>query len=202
MSTIVFPQGDATVTLTAGQAIAVASYSTCQVYRNVGFPQYPPQLELLGSPANNVITVFGTYANGATIVIDAGATEVLYNVGTDPTIPELIGARTGALANALDSTAAATSAAMLKGIREGIITSTTAAGVTLTLPTGAVLDAAITLAIGDQLVWIVVNTGPNSATVTASAGHTVFQGGAVTTLTQATFRTVKTAASTFVTYRG
>lgn len=198
MSSIVFPQGDANVTVPAAGSIAVASYSPAQVFRNVGFPQYPPQLELLGIVQDNAVTTFGPYTNGATIVIDAGATEVLYNVGTSPGIPELEGGRLGVLANALNVTGTVTAAF----IQDGIVTSTTAAGVTGTVPTGAVMDASLQLSVGESLRWSVINTGPNTFTVTAAAsGHTVLGAGAVGTGTSGQFLTVKTAAATFVSYR-
>jgi hypothetical protein len=88
-------------------------------------------------------------------------------------------------------------------ITAGIVTSTTAAGVTATLDTGAVMETAITnMAVNDSFDWSVVNTGPNTFTVTAAAsGHTVVGAGAVATATTGLFRTRKTAAETFVTYR-
>lgn len=202
MSTIVFAQGDATVTVGANESIALASYSEAQIYRVVGFPNYPEQDDLLGVISGNAVTVFGPYTTGATIQIQAGATEVLYNVGTDPTIPELTGARGATAANALNTTAAATSAAMIDGMLDGIITTTTAAAVSLVLPTGAALDAAVEMAVGDSFTWTVVNTGGNTATVSdAASGHTEVGDGAVVTVTSGTFRTVKTADATFVSYR-
>jgi len=198
MSEIVFPQGDATVVVPAGGSIAVASRSEAQIYRQVGFPNYPEQNELLGVFSGLTVTVFGPYAAGALIQIQAGATEVYYNVGTAPTIPELTGARSAVAATAVNATGAVSAAA----IAGGIVTSTTAAAVAGTVPTGAVMDAALQLAVGDALEWSVVNTGPNAFTVTAAAsGHTVVGTGAVATATSGRFLTVKTAAATFVSYR-
>ena len=71
-----------------------------------------------------------------------------------------------------------------------------------TLPTGAVLDAASEFAVGDSFDWSVIATGANAFTVTAAAtGHTVVGTGAVATVTSAIWRTRKTAADTFVSYR-
>ena len=202
MSQIVYSQGDATITVGAGGSIAVASLAEAQVFNLVGFPNYPVQQDLLGLPSNNTITVFGPFTNGATIQIEAGATEVLYNVGTAPTIPELLGGNKGVAVAAINTTAAATSAAMLAGIIDGIITTSTAAGVTMQVPTGAIMEAAMELAVGDTLNWSVVNFGPNTATVTAAAtGHTIGGAGAVATGTSGSFVTLKVAASTFETYR-
>lgn len=202
MSQIVYSQGDATVAVGAGESIAVASIAEAQVFELVGFPNYPVQQDLLGLPSNNEIVVYGPFTNAATIQIQAGATVVLYNVGTAPSIPELIGVRSGVSANALNTTAAATSAAMIAGITDGLITTTTAAAVTLQLPTGAAMDAAMELAVGDSFTWTVVNTGPDTATVTnAASGHNINGDGAVATTTSGTFLTVKTAADTFASYR-
>lgn len=202
MSQIVYAQGDATVTVGAGESIAVASVAEAQVFELVGFPNYPVQQDLLGLPSNNEIVVYGPFTTGATIQIEAGATAVLYNVGTAPSIPELIGVRSGVSANALNTTAAATSAAMIAGITDGLITTTTAAAVTLQLPTGAAMDAAMELAVGDSFTWTVVNTGPDTATVTnAGSGHNINGVAAVATTTSGTFLTVKTATNTFASYR-
>jgi hypothetical protein len=202
MSQIVYSNGDATVAVGAGESIAVATVAEAQIYELVGFPNYPVQQDLLGTPSDNTITVFGPFTNATSIQIEAGATEVLYNVGTAPSIPELIGVRAGVSANALNTTAAATSAAMIAGITDGLITTTTAAAVTLQLPTGAAMDAAMELAVGDSFTWTVVNTGPDTATVTnAGSGHNINGVAAVATTTSGTFLTVKTAADTFASYR-
>jgi len=202
MSQIVFPQGDATISVPAGSVIAVASRAEAQVFEVVGFPNYPNASELLGVVSDLTITVFTFGGSAATVSIQAGATEVYYNVGTAPSIPELIGVRSGLEANAIDSTAAATSAAMIAGITDGLITTTTGAAVTLQLPTGAALDAAMELDVGDSFTWTVVNTGPNAATVTnAASGHNINGVAAVATTTSGTFLTVKTATDTFASYR-
>jgi hypothetical protein len=64
-----------------------------------------------------------------------------------------------------------------------------------------VIDAALDLAIGDSFVWAVINTGANTFTVTASTGHTIVGTATVVTAVSAQFRTRKTAADTFVSYR-
>ena len=197
MSTIVFPQGDATITVPAGGSIAVASYAEAQAFEIVGFPNFPEQSDLLGVFENNEITVFGPFTGGATIQIQAGATEVLYNVGTAPTIPELGGARSRVVRTAVDVTGPITSAAIMGGV----VTSA-AATVSGTLPTGAVLNAAVELAIGDALEWAVIKIGANAFTVAdAASGHTVIGDRVVATATSGRFLTVKTAAATFESYR-
>ena len=203
MSSIVYPFGDATVTLTAGQSIAVATIAEAQVFQLVGFPNFPYQQDLLGTSSGNTITVYGPFASGATIQFSAGATVLLYNAGTDPTIPELTGVRASTAAVALNTTGAATNAAMIGAILDGVITSTTAAAVSLVLPTGATLDAALQLNVGDAIQWSVVNTGAtNAATVSsAGSGNTLVGAGGVAATTSGSFVTIKTAAATFFTYR-
>lgn len=84
----------------------------------------------------------------------------------------------------------------------GTITTTTAAAVTMTLPTGTLSDAAFT-SLGQLMSfhWTVINTGPNAATIAAGTGHTVVGNMTVAAGTSGTFRTRKTAANTFITYR-
>ena len=65
------------------------------------------------------------------------------------------------------------------------------------------MDAALEMEIGESFDWSAINTGAaNAFTVTAAAsGHTVVGAGAVALSSSGTFRTRKTAADTFVTYR-
>jgi hypothetical protein len=102
---------------------------------------------------------------------------------------------------AVNATATLTIAQLLTTI----ITSTTAAAVTATLPTGTLTDAGVmngASAANDSFDWYVINTGGNTFTVAAAAsGHTIVGAAAVATGTSAHFRTRKTAANTFVTYR-
>jgi len=81
---------------------------------------------------------------------------------------------------------------------------TNASAVTFTLPTGAVLDAYFdNLPVGAAFDWSLINTGSSSgaATVTAATGHTIVGAAVVAISTAGMFRTRKTAADTFVTYR-
>jgi hypothetical protein len=194
---IVFNQGTATVTVPAAESIAVQSYSATSVFNEVGYPNFPETQDLLGVVENET-TVFGPYAAGATIVIQAGASGATYAVGTDPVISDSGKYQTQDTPGVLNATGTITPAMILSGI----LTSTTAAAVAGTLPTGAVLDAASEFAVGDSFDWSVIATGANAFTVTAAAtGHTVVGTGAVATVTSAAWRTRKTAADTFVSYR-
>jgi hypothetical protein len=194
---IVFNQGTATVTVPAAESIAVQSHSATSVFNEVGYPNFPETQDLLGVVENET-TVFGPYAAGATIVIQAGASGATYAVGTDPVISDSGKYQTQDTPGVLNATGTITPAMILSGI----LTSTTAAAVAGTLPTGAVLDAASEFAVGDSFDWSVIATGANAFTVTAAAtGHTVVGTGAVATVTSAAWRTRKTAADTFVSYR-
>lgn len=99
--------------------------------------------------------------------------------------------------SAVNATATITSAALLTGI----ITSTTAAAVTGTLPTGTLLDAASGLLVGEAFDWSVIATGANAFTVAPGTGHTIVGGAVVATATTGLFRSRKSAANTFITYR-
>lgn len=193
---VIFTQGTETVTVPAAESIAVQSYSAASVFQQVGFPNFPNSQDLLGV-VNNTTTVFGPFAAGATITIQAGASEVAYAVGTAPAVSDGGKYQLQGTPGVLNGTGTLTAAMILSGI----VTSTSGAGVVATLDTGAIVDAASEFAIADSFDWSVINTGPNSFTVTASTGHTIVGVAAVATATSAAWRTRKTAANTFVTSR-
>lgn len=189
-------QGTDTVTLTAGQSIAVQSLTEAQVFEVVGFPNYPTTNQLEGTVVNGE-TVFGPYASGATIIIEASASEVYYAVGVAPVVGNNGKWQPQPTPVAVNVTGAVSATAILGGI----VTSTTAAAVAGSVPTGTVMDAATEWATNDSVDWSVINTGPDTFTVTAASGHTVVGAAAVATATSGLFRTRKTAANTFVSYR-
>ena len=86
-----------------------------------------------------------------------------------------------------------------------IITMNASSAQTLTLPTGANTDSGILsggLNTDTGFDWSVINLGAIGAvTMQASTSHTYIGNTSVATGTSARFRTRKTAASTFVTYR-
>lgn len=87
-----------------------------------------------------------------------------------------------------------------------IITVTSASAVALTLPTGTLTDAGVlggTLPADYGFDWSVINLGSSSGavTMTAGTGHTYVGAAAVAIGTSARFRTRRTAANTYVTYR-
>ena len=87
-----------------------------------------------------------------------------------------------------------------------IVTATSASAVALTLPTGTLTDAGFfggNAEVGQSFDWSVINLGSSSGAVTMTAGddHTYVGSATVAISTTAMFRTRKTAANTFVTYR-
>jgi hypothetical protein len=196
MSEIIYENGEATITIPATESIAVFTRGTASVYREVGYPNVPATKDLIGTVTNEQ-TVFGAYASGATIIVEAGAAQVEYSVGVGPVTESILGTIEQGTPGVLNATGALTAAMMVSRI----VTSTTAAAVAGTMPTGTVMDAALDFAIDDSFDWSVIATGANAFTVTAAAGHTIVGVAVVATVTSGLFRTRKTAANTFVTYR-
>jgi hypothetical protein len=196
MSQIIYTQGNATITIPAAESVAVYSRAKATVKQDVSYTGHPNSFTTLGV-VNNGQTVFGPYASGATILIEAGNDVALYEIGVAPVVQENYATQLQASPVAVNTTGAVSATAMLGGI----VTSTTAAAVAGTVPTGTALDAAAEFAIGDSFDWSVIATGANAFTVTAASGHTLVGAAAVATATSGLFRTRKTAANTFVTYR-
>ena len=87
-----------------------------------------------------------------------------------------------------------------------IVTTSGTAAITLTLPTGTLSDAGVSapaLPLNGCFDWTVINTGTSAGAVTLAAGigHTIVGATVVAIGTSAGFRTRKTAANTFVSYR-
>lgn len=213
MSTFIWPEGTVTVTLSATQKIAVWTQGEVNVYRTSGFANYPDSTALLGTVSNGQ-TVFGTYTGGAVLTLEVGGGyPAYYEIGTDPVVKEQRTSNSGTQV----TPAAKTVAVTLTGaeLLTGLITGTHAAGATqaYTLPTGTLLDAASTFGVDEYFDWTLINLSAAAAdtiTVTAGADHTVVGTMVVASAHSTTgllygnsarFRTRKTAANTFVTYR-
>lgn len=89
----------------------------------------------------------------------------------------------------------------------GLITATPAAAIILTLPTGTLTDAGCgggNIPVDNSIDWNLINLASGAGltvTIAAGTGHT-FVGNAVIAISaSAQFRTRKTAANTFITYR-
>lgn len=212
MSSFLTGGGRVSVTLTATQKLAVASQGLVNVYRTSGFANYPDNTALIGTLINTQ-TVFGTFTGGATLIIDAsGGLSAQYEVGTDPNVKQW---RTD---NGIQPDPTAKTVAVTLTAAElltGIITGTHTAGATqaYTLPTGTLLDAAATFDTNEYFEWVLINLSAASAdtiTVTAGATHTIVGNPIVQSANASTggiygnsarWRTRKTAANTFVSYR-
>jgi hypothetical protein len=182
-----------TLTVPAGSKLATYSGLSYSVDYVAAFSNEPPATlnSFSGSGANTT----AAFSNDTVVTITAGDAAVMYAVGVAPVVYDRVGYQP--TPGTLNATGTLT-AALITG---GIVTSTTAAAVAATLETGATLDAATAMSIGDSFDWSAINTGGNTFTVTASTGHTIVGVAAVVTVTSGQFRTLKTAAATFVTYR-
>ena len=90
----------------------------------------------------------------------------------------------------------------IANIQSGLITTTTAAAVDMTLPTGTATEAGFAVnSDGLTFEWSVINTGSNAATIIANTDHTLVGAGAVAAGTTGRFATRRTAANTYVSYR-
>lgn len=191
------PFGSATVSAAASAKVALYSKDYAAAYVSSGYPNFTTKDKLLVS-VNNSLGTSAAISAASTVTIQAGPLGCYYDVGASAAVHEIGLAPYQGAPNALDATGTLT-AAMILG---GIVTSSTAAAVTATVDTGTIMDAASTFAIGDSVDWTAINTGgTNAFTVTAATGHTLVGAGAVAANTSGRFRTRKTAANTFITYR-
>lgn len=199
MSMKVYPFGSVEVAVAASDIVSIFSKSPVKIYKlNAGLPNMPPTKVLFATAAGDADYQSGAFAAAARLVIEAGPSEAFVNIGTAAVPIERRGLRGQGNPGVLDATGTLTAAM----IASGIVTSTTAAAVTATLDTGAVMDGALKMEIGESFDWSVINTGGNAFTVTAAAtGHTIVGTAAVATATSATWRTRKTAAETYISYR-
>lgn len=87
-------------------------------------------------------------------------------------------------------------------IQAGIITTSTAAAVDMTLPTGTLMDGGVVGVQNDMaIMWSVINTGPNTATLLVGVDHTIVGAAAMATGTSGRFVSRRTGTTTWVSYR-
>ena len=198
---VIFTQGTATVTVPAGEKIAVQAFSPALVFQQVGFPNFPDSQDLL-TTVENTTYVSSAFTNATSVTIQAGASGANYSVGVAPDIsnngnwqPQ------GAPANIADGASMIATAA---NVLTGIVTATPTASRDIQLPTGANLDLATEWAIGDSFDFSVITLAAYALTITVNTGITTIVGSAATGATTgsvARFRLRKTAADTFTAYR-
>jgi len=200
MSTKVYPFGSVEVDVAASDIVSIFSKSPVKIYQlNAGLPNMAPTKVLFDTTTEDTDYQSAAFAAAATLLIEAGPSEAVVAIGTAAVPLERRGLRGQGAPGVLNATGTLTAAM----IASGIVTSTTAAAVTATLDTGTICDAALQMEIGESFDWSVINTGgANAFTVAAAAaGHTLVGSGVVALTSSAIFRTRKTAANTFVTYR-
>lgn len=208
--------GSTIVQVPAGQSINVFSWSgATRVFKQtggmvVGLPTRYEEEATSPVVANEV--TFGPYTAATKVRIDAGPQGAWYNVGALAVANPILSGSTKLAATQFAPVAYNAAASFVSNdIMKGLITTTQATGgtIALTLPTGALLDAASGLKVNQAFEWTLINLSgtpaTNTATVTASSGHTIVGEAIVGTATigtnSSTWVTRKTAADTFVTYR-
>lgn len=193
-STIIPAYSSALVSVASGNKLATYSAGTYRVDNLNPTGYYPNQLS--NSYNGTLANTTSAYSATTSVLVTATSAPVIYNQGVSAALFDL--PTYLPTPGTLNATGTLT-AALIMG---QIVTSTTAAAVTATLDTGTVMDAAATFAVNDCFDWSAINTGGvNAFTVTAATGHTIVGTAAVAANTTGRFRTTKTAANTFVTYR-
>jgi hypothetical protein len=212
MSNKIYPFGNSgLVTVDASDKISAWSKAPYKIYQRAGYPNYPESWSLLKAGAANEEYTSAAFSAAGTVKIEAGASEVFYQVGTDAVPLEKRSYQKQGAPTAM--TTAATIA--VAGMLGDLITGTHAAGATqaYTLPTGTVMDAGMEIGIGESFDWSILNLSAaavDTITLTAAADHTIVGNPIVQSAHASTggiygnsarWRTRKTAANTFVTYR-
>lgn len=137
---------------------------------------YKGKAEVFHGNYADLLTDGKIYSTKQLIVVDdrPGEFYIGDGVNTFSGLKPVSGSIKRPIATALNTTAAATSAAMLVAIKAGLITSTSAAAVTLTLPLATALATAFGGARGVSLEFVVDNTaGASTVTVAVATGITV-----------------------------
>jgi hypothetical protein len=203
VSLIVPPFGSVDVVVPASGIVTAFSQGSFQILQSVVNANVPAPFTVLTNVAAGASAPFtsSAFSAGATVRIEAvGGRSVSYDVGLAPAAKlERTSTVQGAVVSAVNVSATLT----VPQIAGGIVTSTTAAAVAMTLPTGAVMDSSGSWAIGEGCRWSIINTGAaNAVTLTAAAsGHTIVGAAGVPLSTSGEFVTLKTAAATFISYR-
>lgn len=100
------------------------------------------------------------------------------------------------------ATQSTTATLSLAQIQARILTSTPAAAITLTLPTGTALDAYTTPFANDTgFDWTVVNTSANAITIAPNTGVTITGAATVAANTSATYRFRRVSTGSYQAYR-
>jgi len=197
---VIFTQGTATVTVPAGEKIAVQAYSPASVFQEVGYPNFPESQDLL-QVVENTTYVSAAFTNATSVTIQTGASGAFYAVGVSPQISNNGNWQSQpAPANIADGASMIATAADLL---TSIITATPTTTRNIQLPTGANLDLATEWAVNDSFDFSVITLAAFALTLTVNTGVTIV-GSAATGASSgaaARFRIRKTAEDTFIVYR-
>jgi hypothetical protein len=196
MSNIVPWSGSPLIPVAASNRIACYSDGNYSVVRQRDYANAVATEEVLFTGRGAFTSAVFTAASTISLV-GGDASPLLYSVGTAAVITERNLVSQGDPAT-LNATGTLTATMLMSGL----VTSTTAAAVTGTLDTGAIMDAANTFAVNDSFIWSIINTGSNTFTIApAASGHTFVGSTTVAAGVSHRYMTRKTAASTFVSYR-
>ena len=197
----IFAQGTVTVTVAAGEKIAVQAYSPASVFQEVGFPNFPEAQDLLTVVRDNATYVSGAFTNATSVTIAAGASGAFYATGVAPQISNNGNWQPQpAPANIADGGSMIATAA---DVLTSIITATPTASRNIQLPLGTDLELATEWAVNDSFDFSLITLAAFALTITVNTGVTIV-GSAATGAgsgSAARFRIRKTAANTFVVYR-
>lgn len=191
MPNIVMARSVETVAVPAGQFITVYTQDVATLTQSTTGAPTP-----LGTVTQSQQT-FGPFAAATSVTISSGANSALYSIGSAPAISELVGntiQRTPALMNTAGPISFASMAS-------GLITSASLLGIVCTLPAGSAIEGMRDFKVDDAFDWIVIVIGAFGFTIGGATGHTVVGNATVASGTSGQFRTRKTAANTFITYR-
>lgn len=193
------------VSVAASSAIAVWSLGAYSVYTlSSGVNSSPVEVLLAQRAAGADQFTSSVFSAASTVrIVAEGGQPVWYSVGTNPVVRS--GGRQQVpyqLINPSNFSAINTTAtASITQFMSGYITSSTAAAVVVTAPAAALIDAATTLAVGDAIDVVLINTGGiNALSISGGAGMT-YLGTISTTAGGMTARYVKTAAGAFTAFR-
>lgn len=88
MATIIYSNGTATVTVPAGEKIAIFSNSPLSLYQQVGYPNFPYTWDLITTTAAGDTYTSAAFTDATVVRVDASAADAFYEVGAAPSVSE------------------------------------------------------------------------------------------------------------------
>lgn len=176
----------------SGQSFTVYCQETALVYQIINSSR-----NLIGTVTGSQQT-FGPFSNGADIVIESDKSPVFWSVGVSPVLQEFVRYKIQRDPFAINGSGSLPVSALYNSLING---SAGLLGATGTLPTGAAIDASSDFRMDDAFDWNIMSTGLGTFSIGASAGHTIVGAAGVGPGQSGSFRTRKTGANVFVTYR-